>query len=101
MFTFPSIIMMIFTSSYGVVDDPQLLAMTKRAFMIYSLSFLFCGFNIFGSSFFTALNNGLVSAAISFLRARCARRPPCSCCPLSLSWTASGAPSVSPSWRRW
>ncbi len=43
-FTFPSIIMMIFTS------------------------ILLSGFNIFGSSFFTALNNGIVSAVISFLR---------------------------------
>lgn len=48
--------------------DPALFDMTKWAFMIYSLSFLLCGFSIFGSSFFTALNNGLVSAAISFLR---------------------------------
>ena len=48
--------------------DAGLLDMTRRAFMIYSLSFLVMGFNIFGSSFFTALNNGLVSAAISFLR---------------------------------
>ena len=30
--------------------------------------YLIAGFNIFGSSFFTALNNGGVSAAISFLR---------------------------------
>ena len=42
--------------------------MTVRAFMIYSLSFLVTGINIFGSSFFTALNNGVVSAVISFLR---------------------------------
>lgn len=48
--------------------DETLFAMTRRAFMIYSLSFLVCGFNIFGSSFFTALNNGLISALISFLR---------------------------------
>ena len=48
--------------------DPGLLAMTYRAFFIYSFSFLFAGFAIFGSSFFTALNDGLVSAAISFLR---------------------------------
>lgn len=48
--------------------DAGLLDMTTRAFMIYSLSFLVCGFNIFGSSFFTALNNGLISALISFLR---------------------------------
>ena len=48
--------------------DPQLLAITRRAMTIYSLSFLFSGFNIYGSAFFTALNNGPVSAAISFLR---------------------------------
>lgn len=48
--------------------DPELMAMTVRGFRIYSLSFLLCGFNIFGSSLFTALNNGLVSAAISFVR---------------------------------
>lgn len=55
-------------SAVFVSYDPALFAMTKRAFMIYSLSFLLCGFNIFGSSFFTALNNGLISAVISFLR---------------------------------
>lgn len=48
--------------------DPALLALTLRGFMIYSFSFLFSGIAIFGSSFFTALNNGLVSALISFLR---------------------------------
>lgn len=48
--------------------DPQLLSVTLRGFAIYSFSFLFSGFSIFGSSFFTALNNGLVSALISFLR---------------------------------
>lgn len=48
--------------------DAALLAMTQRAFVIYSFSFLMAGFNIFGSSFFTALNDGLVSAVISFLR---------------------------------
>ncbi len=48
--------------------DSGLLALTQRAFRIYSVMFLFCGFNVFGSSFFTALNNGLVSAIISFLR---------------------------------
>lgn len=48
--------------------DPQLMEMTRHGFWIYSLSFLFCGFNIFGSSLFTALNNGPVSAAISFVR---------------------------------
>ena len=48
--------------------DRELMEMTMRGFRIYSLSFLICGFNIFGSSLFTALNNGLVSAAISFVR---------------------------------
>ena len=48
--------------------DPQLHGLTVRGFRIYILSFLLCGFNIFGSSFFTALNNGLISALISFLR---------------------------------
>ena len=48
--------------------DPDLLELTEQAFFIFSFAFLFSGFAIFGSSFFTALNNGLVSAAISFLR---------------------------------
>ena len=48
--------------------DSQLLEMTIRGFIIYGLSFLLCGFNIFGSSLFTALNNGLISAVISFVR---------------------------------
>lgn len=48
--------------------DEGLLNLTVRAFSIFSFSFLFSGFAIFGSSFFTALNNGLVSAAISFMR---------------------------------
>ena len=37
-------------------------------FHLYAVSYLLCGLNIFGSSFFTALNNGIASAAISFLR---------------------------------
>lgn len=48
--------------------DPDLLRITVRAFMIFSFSFLFSGYAIFGSSFFTALNDGLTSALISFLR---------------------------------
>lgn len=48
--------------------DPELLEMSKRAFALYSVSFLICGFNIFGSAFFTALNNGVISAVISFGR---------------------------------
>lgn len=48
--------------------DAALCAMTTRGFQLYALSFLVVGFNIFGSAFFTALNNGAVSAAISFVR---------------------------------
>lgn len=48
--------------------DSELLKMTATGIRLYSLSFLLCGFNIFGSAFFTALNNGIVSAVISFLR---------------------------------
>lgn len=48
--------------------DPELMDMTAHAFAIFSFSFLLSGFSIFGSSFFTALNDGLTSALISFLR---------------------------------
>lgn len=55
-------------ASIFVGYDESLMALTVRAFGIYSFSFLFSGFAIFGSSFFTALNDGLTSALISFLR---------------------------------
>ena len=48
--------------------DAALSEMTGHAFRIYSLAFLMCGFSIYGSSFFTALGNGLISALIAFLR---------------------------------
>ncbi len=48
--------------------DAGLLEMTHRGFLIFSFSFLFAGFAIFFSGFFTALNDGLTSALISFLR---------------------------------
>ena len=48
--------------------DPDLMALTQKGFRIYSFSFLFAGIAIYGSSFFTALGNGLISALISFLR---------------------------------
>ena len=48
--------------------DEGLYELTRRGFLLYSVSFLLAGFSIFGSSFFTALGNGGVSAAISFLR---------------------------------
>lgn len=48
--------------------DERLYTLTLHAFSIFSFSFLLSGFNIFASSFFTALNNGLISAVISFAR---------------------------------
>ena len=48
--------------------DAGLCELTRHAFRIFSFSFLLSGFNIFASSFFTALNNGIISAIISFLR---------------------------------
>ena len=48
--------------------DPELYAMTTHGFRLYALAFLMMGVNVWGSAFFTALNNGAVSAAISFLR---------------------------------
>ena len=48
--------------------DEVLYTLTCHAFRLFSFAFLFAGFNIFASSFFTALNNGLISAVISFLR---------------------------------
>ena len=48
--------------------DEELLNLTIHAFAIFSFSFLFSGYAIFGSSFFTALGDGVISAAISFLR---------------------------------
>lgn len=55
-------------AKFFVGYDLALLELSGRAFALYSVSFLICGFNIFGSAFFTALNNGLISAAISFGR---------------------------------
>ena len=48
--------------------DADLLALTARALRMYSIAFVFTGFNIYGSDFFTALNNGKISAIISFTR---------------------------------
>lgn len=55
------------TSSF-VGYDKSLFELTHNGFMIFSISYLMCGFNIWGSAFFTALGNGGISAAISFLR---------------------------------
>lgn len=48
--------------------DHELWLLTRHAFRIYSIAFLLCGFNIFGSALFTALSNGVISAVISFFR---------------------------------
>ncbi len=48
--------------------DKELLNMTVHGFMLYSISFLIMGFNVWGSAFFTALGDGFTSATISFLR---------------------------------
>ena len=48
--------------------DQELYEMTLRAFRMYAVSFIAAGVNIFGSAYFTALNNGLVSAVLSFSR---------------------------------
>lgn len=55
-------------ASLFVGYDAELFEMTKRGFAIYSLSFVVMGLNIYASSFFTALGNGLISAILSFLR---------------------------------
>ena len=55
-------------SAIFVGYDPELMALTLSGFRIFGLSFLFMGYAIFGSGFFTALNDGFTSAVISFLR---------------------------------
>ena len=55
-------------STLFVSYDAELFELTLRGFRLFSFAFLFSGLGIFGSSFFTALNNGLVSAVLSFLR---------------------------------
>ncbi len=55
-------------ASLFVGYDKELLDMTAHAYSIYAVSFLFCGFSIFSSAFFTALGDGVTSALIAFLR---------------------------------
>ena len=57
-----------FLAGIFVGYDVELFEMTKRGFAIYSISFVVMGLNIYASSFFTALGNGLISAILSFLR---------------------------------
>ncbi len=70
-----SIVMLVLTEVFaGVLSgifvgyDKELQAFTAKGFRLYGISFSLCGFNIFASGFFTALNDGLISALISFSR---------------------------------
>ncbi len=58
--------------STGIVtiftDDPKTYELAVTGFRLFAINFLFCGFNILSSGFFTALSNGRVSAIISFAR---------------------------------
>ena len=53
---------------HGETVSPVVSTLTVHAFRIYQVSFLLAGFNLFASAFFTALNNGVVSAVISCTR---------------------------------
>lgn len=66
--TFSAIVLSSPLSKIFVGYDTELFEMTKHGFRLYALSFLVSGFNVLGSAFFTALNDGVISAAISFLR---------------------------------
>lgn len=68
------VIMTVFSEAcaYPIVSifgfDAELTALTVRGFRIYSTAFAIAGYGVFASSMFTALNNGLISGIISFLR---------------------------------
>ena len=66
--TAASMVVIPYVARIFVGYDAQLLALTSRAFRLYALSFLIMGFNVYASSFFTALGDGVTSALISFLR---------------------------------
>lgn len=55
-------------SSIFVGYDADLQQLTEYAFSMFSYMFLPAGINILSSAIFTALNNGKISAAISFIR---------------------------------
>ena len=57
-----------FLSNIFIGANPELAQLTAHGFRLNAFSFLIAGFNIYGSSFFTALCNGKLSALISFLR---------------------------------
>lgn len=79
--------------------DATLCELTRHAFHLFSFAFLLAGFNIFLSSFFTALNNGGVSAAISFLRTLVFQAASVILLPMALDvdglwWAASAAEAL-------
>ena len=79
--------------------DATLCELTRHAFHLFSFAFLLAGFNIFLSSFFTALNNGGVSAAISFLRTLVFQAATVILLPMALDvdglwWAASAAEAL-------
>lgn len=79
--------------------DATLCELTRHAFHLFSFAFLLAGFNIFLSSFFTALNNGGVSAAISFLRTLVFQAASVILLPMALNvdglwWAASAAEAL-------
>lgn len=82
-----------------VAYDATLCELTRHAFHLFSFAFLLAGFNIFLSSFFTALNNGGVSAAISFLRTLVFQAASVILLPMALDvdglwWAASAAEAL-------
>lgn len=66
--TIGSMFVIPYVAAIFVGYDAELLVLTTRAFRLYGLSFLIMGFNVYASSFFTALGDGVTSALISFLR---------------------------------
>ena len=66
--TAASMVIIPYVARIFVGYDVQLLALTSHAFRVYALNFFLMGFNVYGSSFFTALGDGVTSALISFLR---------------------------------
>ena len=66
--TAASMVLIPYVARIFVGYDQELLDLTSHAFRVYGLSFLIMGFNVYGSSFFTALGDGVTSALISFLR---------------------------------
>lgn len=79
--------------------DATLCELTRHTFHLFSFAFLLAGFNIFLSSFFTALNNGGVSAAISFLRTLVFQAASVILLPMALDvdglwWAASAAEAL-------